>query len=80
MLGKKVKKYSGLHATESLNELWLVIYYWQGYLHNTPYDSPGYGLPEIGAELAPLVQADHGLFDRIYLFDVPKRDLVSVWL
>ncbi len=80
VLGKKVKKYSELHATESLNELWLVIYYWQGYLHNTPYDSPGYGLPQIGAELAPLVQTDHGLFDRIYLFDVPKRELVSVWL
>lgn len=79
VLGKKVQKYSDLHDTESLAELWLLVYYWQGYLHNSPYDAPGYGLSQIAAQIGPSLQAEHGHFDRVYLFDVPKRQLLTMW-
>jgi hypothetical protein len=78
VLGKKVGMYQGLHAAASLSELYLVIYWWQGYIHNSPYDRQGYGLQDVANELQPIVAANPGQFQRIFLFDYAKNIVIQV--
>lgn len=78
ILSKKVRKYADLRESKLLDEFWLVIYYWQGYLHNSPYDSHGYGLREIAAQIHPIIRSDPGPFGRIYVYDVPKERIFQL--
>jgi hypothetical protein len=79
ILGKKEKKYESLHADEALDELYLVLYWWQGYAHNSPYDAPGYGLPEIARDLEAYIRMADTIFDKIFVFDVNKNESHVVW-
>jgi hypothetical protein len=80
-LNKKTSKYHDLHRRQSLDELYLVIYYDQGWFYNTPFAAPGIGFRQI-AEIAAQVAADnHGVFQKIFLFNSLYRDqeVVQLW-
>ncbi len=80
-LNKKTSKYLDLHQQQSLDELYLLIYYDQGWFYNTPFTAPGFGFREI-AEIAAQAAADnHGRFDKIFLFNslYGDQEAVQLW-
>jgi hypothetical protein len=75
-LARKTGKYATLRQDAGLDELYLLLYYDQAHFYNTPFDSPGFGFPEIASRLARLAASDHGVFDRIFLC-IPAQKLVA---
>jgi len=69
ILEKKTAKYSDLHITQNLDELYLLIYYAQGFQHNTPYTAPSFGFKEVAEKARSVVEKDHGKFQKIFLFN-----------
>jgi len=78
-LSRKTAKYSTLHADQRLAELYLLLYYDQGFHYNTPFDAPGHGFAEIARHLTNLAAQDHGVFQRIFLFIPATKDLARVY-
>jgi hypothetical protein len=67
-LNRKTSKYATLKTSANLAELYLLIYYQQGYHYNTPFDAPGFGFPEVATHLQTIASSEHGSFDRIFLY------------
>lgn len=68
-LNKKTSKYDDLHRQESLDELYLLIYYDQGWFYNTPFAAPGFGFGEIAEIAAKVAASNYGKFQKIFLFN-----------
>ena len=75
-LEKKMSKYATLKADEHLDELYLLLYYDQGWAYNTPYHTPTFGFNDIAHGLRAVATNDHGRFDKIFLF-IPETDEVA---
>jgi hypothetical protein len=69
ILEKKTAKYSDLHITQNLDELYLLIYYLQGFQHNTPYKAPHFDFKDVAESTRSVVEKDHGKFQKIFLFN-----------
>ncbi len=78
-LKRKTTKYQTLHAEQELAELYLLLYYDQGFHYNTPFDTPGHGFSQIVQHLSRLTVQEHGVFQRIFLFIPATRDLARVY-
>lgn len=76
-LKRKTAKYATLKTTANLSELYLLLYYDQGFHYNTPFDAPGFGFSEIVSHIAQMAASDHGAFDRIFLF-IPAKQQVAI--
>jgi hypothetical protein len=79
ILAKKEGKYETLREDQALDELYLVLYWWQGHAHNSPYDAPGYGLAEIARDLEAIIRQTDTIFDKIFVFDVNKNEAHVAW-
>jgi hypothetical protein len=80
VLGKKESMYGDLRQKQSLAKLHLVLYWWQGALHNAPYDNGmGYSLNEVAADLQTLIETGGTNFDAVFICDVPREKMVRVW-
>jgi hypothetical protein len=79
LLRKKCAKYNNLHNTQKLAELYLVLYYEQAMLYNSPYEGLSYGFSDVADALAIACASEHGYFDRIFLFDSVNRLQALVW-
>src|SRR4030095_13330036 len=69
IIEKKTAKYGNLHTTQNLDELYLLIYYSQGFQHNTPFKAPNFGFKEVAKSARSVVENDHGKFQKIFLFN-----------
>ena|SRR6266568_1397368 len=78
-LQRKTAMYPTLKTTAGLAELHLLLYYDQGWAFNTPFDAPGFGFPEIASHLRRVAAADHGPFNRIFLFIPAKQQLATIY-
>ena len=72
-------KYANLHADENLSELYLLLYYDQGWVYNSPYRSLHYGFLDVASELRVVTKTEHGRFDRVFLFDALDTKLAQVY-
>jgi len=75
-LQKKTSMYATLKADEHLAELYLLLYYDQGWAYNTPFTTPTFGFDDVASALRTIAANDHGQFDRIFLF-IPATDAVA---
>ncbi|MDA2934647.1 hypothetical protein MYX82_09940 [Acidobacteria bacterium AH-259-D05] len=76
---KKTGKYSTLCQDQSLAELYLLIYYDQGWAYNSPFEALGYGFKDIADELRAAAQRDPGPFNKVFLFVVANDEAIEVW-
>jgi hypothetical protein len=59
-----------LHEQHSLSELHLLCYYCdEALLHNTPIHTIGFGFPELTIRVVQALASDHGVFDRIFIYN-----------
>jgi hypothetical protein len=70
---RKIAKYTKPHnkarlQQQQLVEFYLLAYYDEAVLHNTPYDAPGFGFEEIVATLARELAANPHPFDKVFLY------------
>lgn len=81
VIGKKTSKYRGLHQQESLDELYLLLYYDQGWIYNTPFNAPEFGFREIAEIAARAAANNHGVFQKIFLFNslYGAQEAVQLW-
>lgn len=79
ILGKKESMYAALRQSESLAQLNLLLYWWQGELHNAPYRAGDYALNEIAADLRTLIETGGTNFDAVFICDVPRERMAVVW-
>lgn len=79
LLRKKTEKYESLQADQRLDELYLVAYYDQAVLYNTPFHP--LHLPYVAKLAARAVARNPGHFQRIYLFKATEPTLESfqIW-
>jgi hypothetical protein len=75
LLIKKTKKYADLYATANLDKLYLVVYWNQGLIYNTPFFAPGFGFQEIARLAAESLAGRAGPFQKILLFNALPQDL-----
>jgi hypothetical protein len=69
----KVAKYAKPHNKiklehQRLSEFYLLAYYDEALLHNTPYDAPGFGFREIGALVSGELSRKPHPFDKVFLY------------
>jgi hypothetical protein len=78
---KKTNKYADLHKQEQLDELYLIIYYNKALIYNTPFQIPGFGFREVADSIAPVLKDNHGVFQKVFLFNAIKQDqeTILVW-
>jgi hypothetical protein len=77
---RKAAKYAKPHnrlklEQQGLSEFYLLAYYDEAVLHNTPYDAPGFGFTEIGATLTAELGANPHPFDKVFVYsplETPK--------
>ncbi len=68
---------SNLHGLHSLNELYLLCYYCdEALLYNTPTEAHDFNFAELTRQVAQVVANDHGVFDKIFLFNPYERQQV----
>jgi hypothetical protein len=81
LLREKTAKYSGLHARQSLTELYLIAYYNKALFYNSPYVAPGFALPEVARIATDEVAKNPGPFQKIFLFNAtnPGLDVFQLW-
>lgn len=81
LIKNKLGKYTGLLQKENLDELYLIVYYNKGLLHNTPFVAPGFGFRQVAEIAAQAVAQSPGPFTKIFLFNALKPDLevLQVW-
>ncbi|MGA8154358.1 MAG: hypothetical protein WB952_25670 [Terriglobales bacterium] len=75
LLRKKTNKYASLHREQDLVELYLVVYYDQGLIHNTPYFGLNFGLDEVAKAASAEVAKNPGPFQKIFLFNSIDQDM-----
>lgn len=78
-LRKKTNMYATLEADESLDELYLLLYYDQGWAHNTPFISPTFGFAQIAEGLRAVAAGDHGQFERIFVFIPATKEIADIY-
>ncbi len=66
---KKAAKYGDLHAKENLTELYLIAYYNQGLIYNSPYETPYFDFHDVANVFKLWVSANPGRFQRVFLLD-----------
>ena len=73
--------YAGLHQSQNLTELHLVVYYDQGLIHNTPYFGEYFGMNEIAKIASAEISKDPGPFQAVFLFNSVPQDiaLYQLW-
>jgi hypothetical protein len=65
---------------QQLAEFYLLAYYDEAVLHNTPYDAPGFGFREIAALVAQELAATRHPFDKVFLYSpIEKPPSIQVW-
>jgi hypothetical protein len=65
---------------QQLAEFYLLAYYDEAVLHNTPYGAPGFGFREVGAILAQELSANAHPFDKIFLYSpIEKAPVIQIW-
>jgi hypothetical protein len=81
LLRKKTNKYANVHREHSLAELYLVVYYDQALIHNTPYFGVGFGLDEVAKIASEQVAENPGPFQKLFLFNstVPGEVVYQLW-
>jgi hypothetical protein len=81
LIRKKTSMYEELHKKENLRELYLVAYYDRALIHNTPYFAPNFGCDEVVAIAAGEVQRNHGVFQKVFLFNalVPGQNVTQLY-
>lgn len=79
VLAKKCAKYETLRSDQQLDELYLLLYYDQGWQYNPPYESPDWGFGDVVRSLRAAAATMHGRFDRIFLFDSVNRRAGEIW-
>jgi len=82
---RKIEKYAKPHnelklQQQELAEFYLLAYYDEAVLHNTPYDRPGFGFAEIATIVAHELTARPHLFDKVFLYSpIEKLPTIQVW-
>jgi hypothetical protein len=65
---------------QQLAEFYLLAYYDEAILHNTPYDAPGFGFPEISASLTRELAACRHPFNKVFLYSpLENPPAIQVW-
>lgn len=65
---------------QHLAEFYLLAYYDEAVLHNTPYDGPGFGFKEIATIVAGELAASPHPFDKVFLYSpLEKSPVIQVW-
>ena len=82
ILDKKISKYQNLHQEQNLDELYLLIFYDQGLLHNTPFIAPGFGFQQIVEIANREANINPGFFQKIFLFNsiYPNQEVAELWV
>jgi hypothetical protein len=75
LLRKKGNKYAGIHTEQNLAELFLIVYYDQALIHNTPYFGIDFGMAEVVAIASVEVARNPGPFQKIFLFNSIIQDI-----
>lgn len=78
-LQKKVAMYTTLKDDEHLDELYLLLYYDQGWAYNTPFHTPTFGFPDIANTMREIAAHNHGQFDKIFLFIPATSDVAQIY-
>jgi hypothetical protein len=82
---RKIDKYAKPHnklklQQQQLSEFYLLAYYDEAVLHNTPYGRPGFEFREIGAMLTRELTANPHPFDKVFLHSpIEKAPVIQVW-
>jgi hypothetical protein len=82
---RKIDKYEKPHnklklQQQRLAEFYLLAYYDEAVLHNTPYDRPGFGFREIAATVARELAANPHPFDKVFLYSPIERvPVIQIW-
>jgi len=81
IIRKKTRKYSNLHRQQSLDELYLIVFYSKGFLWNPPYSGPSWGFREIAEAAGQFVSQNPGPFQKVFLFSPVERNekVLQVW-
>ncbi len=79
--GNKTGKYSTLRREQSLDELYLIVFYSKGLLWNPPYSGPGWSFPEIAKAAGQLLSQNPGPFQKTFLFSPIEsgQKVLQVW-
>jgi hypothetical protein len=84
-IGRKIEKYAKplnklRLAEQSLEEFYLLAYYDDAVVHNTPYHGINFGFREIGAILSRSLGAKQHPFDKVFLFSrIEKPPVFQAW-
>jgi hypothetical protein len=82
---RKIAKYAKPHnklklEQQRLSEFYLLAYYDEAVLHNTPYDAPGFGFTAIVALVASELAANPHPFDKVFLYSpLEQPPVLLVW-
>lgn len=82
---RKIAKYAKPHnklklEQQQLAEFYLLAYYDEAVLHNTPYDAPGFGFQQIAVIVAQELAANPHPFDKVFLYSpIEKPSAIQVW-
>jgi hypothetical protein len=82
---RKITKYDKPHnklklQQQRLAEFYLLTYYDEAVLHNTPYDAPGFGFREIAALVTRELAANPHPFDKVFLYSpIEKAPVSQAW-
>jgi hypothetical protein len=78
---KKTAKYSTLRGQHNLDELYLVVYYSQALLYNTPYSTLGFGFRDVADAVSHELATNAGHFQKVFLFSPVEtgEKVLKVW-
>lgn len=82
---RKIQKYAKPHnrlklQQQQLAEFCLLAYYDEAVLHNTPYDGPGFGFPEIAATVSRELAANPHPCDKVFLYSpIEEVPVIQIW-
>lgn len=83
---RKIAKYAKPHNKQKLlhqqlAEFYLLAYYDEAVLHNTPYHVPGFGFKEIAVIVARELAANPHPFDKVFLYSPIEKaaPAIQVW-
>ena len=82
---RKIEKYAKPNnrlrlQQQQLAEFYLLAYYDEAVLHNTPYETPGFGFKEIAAVVARELTRNPHPFDKVFLYSPVERiPVLQIW-
>lgn len=82
---RKITKYDKPHnkfklQQQRLAEFYLLAYYDEAVLHNTPYDAPGFGFQDIAALVTRELAVNSHPFDKVFLYSpIEKAPVSQAW-